>query len=106
MIKGAKNAAGWSIDEIDRVVHEPARYLILSILYVLESGDFLFIQNQSGLTKGNLSSHVSKLEDAGYVKVVKKFIGKKPLTMLKITTTGRRAFEEYRKTMSRIIGEK
>jgi len=106
MTKGQKTAAGWSIDDIDRMVHEPARYLILSLLYVLESGDFLFIQTHSGLTKGNLSSHVSKLEEAGYIKVVKKFIGKRPHTMLKITPEGRKAFEDYRATMSSIIGMK
>jgi len=102
----SRTAAGWSIEDIDKIVHEPARYLILSILYVIESGDFLFIQNQSGLTKGNLSSHVSKLEDSGYVKVVKRFVGKKPHTMLKITPAGRKAFEDYRRTMSGIIGMK
>ena len=106
MTKGSRTAAGWSIEDIDRMVHEPARYLILSLLYVLESGDFLFIQNQSGLTKGNLSSHISKLEDAGYVRVVKRFVGKKPHTMLKITPAGRMAFEDYRRTMSGIIGIK
>ncbi|MBN1390884.1 MAG: transcriptional regulator [Candidatus Thermoplasmatota archaeon] len=78
--------------------------MILSILYVLDTGDFLFIQTQTALTKGNLSSHISKLEEAGYVKVVKEFIGKRPHTMIRITKTGKKAFEEYRGTMSRIIG--
>ncbi|MBN1538931.1 MAG: transcriptional regulator [Candidatus Thermoplasmatota archaeon] len=86
------------------MVHEPARYMILSILYVIESGDFLFIQTQTALTKGNLSSHISKLEEAGYVKVVKRFIGKRPHTMIRMTQIGKRAFEDYRRTMSRIIG--
>jgi DNA-binding MarR family transcriptional regulator len=101
-----KNTVGWSVDEIDRMVHEPARYQILSILYVLQSADFQFIQNQTNLTKGNLSSHMSKLEDAGYIKVVKDFIGKKPHTMLKVTKKGKKAYEEYRRTMARIIGMK
>jgi DNA-binding transcriptional ArsR family regulator len=104
-LKG-KGPLGWSVDEIDRVVHEPARYQILSILFVLESADFQFIQSQTGLTKGNLSSHMSKLEDAGYVKVVKEFIGKKPHTMMKITKKGKKAFEQYRRMMSKIIGTK
>jgi DNA-binding transcriptional ArsR family regulator len=95
---------GWSVEEIDRMVHEPARYQILSVLFVLESADFQFIQNQTGLTKGNISSHMSKLEDAGYIKVVKEFIGRKPHTMMKITKKGKKAFEQYRKMMTGIIG--
>jgi len=85
------------------LVHEPARYMVLAYLYVVESADFLFILNETGLTKGNLSSHMSKLEDVGYIRVKKDFRGKKPHTMLKITVKGRRAFEEYRKTMSKML---
>ncbi len=89
--------------EVDRLVHEPARYMVIAYLYVVESADFLFILNETGLTKGNLSSHMSKLEDAGYIHVNKDFRGKKPHTMLKITKKGKRAFEEYRKTMSDLL---
>ena len=83
------------IEDIDRLIHEPARLLILSNLYVVESADFVYIQNQSGLTRGNLSSHMSKLEDAGYIDVQKEFVDKKPRTLLKLTKAGRRAFENY-----------
>jgi DNA-binding transcriptional ArsR family regulator len=106
MPRNGRNRIGWSVDEIDRLVHEPARYQILSVLSVLESADFQFIRNQTGLTKGNLSSHMSKLEDAGYIKVVKEFIGRKPHTMMKVTKKGKKAYEEYRRTMARIIGMK
>lgn len=106
MKKVPRPAVNWSVDDIDRMVHEPARYMILSILYVIESGDFLFIQTQTSLTKGNLSSHISKLEEAGYVKVVKRFIGKRPHTMIRITQRGKNAFEDYRRTMSLIIGDR
>ncbi len=93
------------IVEIDRVVHEPARLLILSYLYVVESADFLFLLRQTNLTKGNLSSHLTKLEEAGYVKIKKKFEGKIPHTLLSLTEDGRKAFREYSQRMKRIFEE-
>lgn len=97
-----KGKAG-KIEKIDKLIHEPARLQIMAHLYVVESADFLFIMNQTGLTFGNLSSHMSKLESAGYVKVVKEFVGKKPHTMLKLTSKGRQAFERYRKRMKQVF---
>ena len=83
-------------DAIDRLIHEPARFLIMANLYVVESADFLFIMRQTGLTRGNLSSHMSKLEDAGYVRVEKKFVKKIPRTVYHLTPDGRAAFSQYR----------
>ncbi len=77
--------------------------MIMSILYVVESAEFLFVKNQTGLTSGNISSHVSKLEEAGYVEVEKSYKGKKPLTMLKLTDDGRAVFEQYRERMQQIL---
>lgn len=91
------------IVDIDRVVHEPARLLILSYLYVVESADFLFLLRQTNLTKGNLSSHLMKLEKAGYVNIEKKFVEKIPRTLLSLTKEGRKAFHEYSKRMKRIV---
>jgi len=88
---------------IDRIIHEPARYLIMATLYVVESADFLFLERQTGLTKGNLSSHLAKLEAAGYVQILKEFIRKKPHTMLALTENGRKAFDAYRQSMKRIL---
>lgn len=88
---------------IDRTIHEPARYLIMSWLYVVENADALFIQKQTGLTWGNLSSHLGKLETAGYVAITKEFLGRKPHTMLQLTKDGRAAFESYRVTMKRAL---
>jgi DNA-binding transcriptional ArsR family regulator len=88
---------------IDRIVHEPARYQILALLSVVKEADFLFVMRQTGLTRGNLSSHMSKLEKAGYVSVVKDFMGKKPHTMMRITRTGRIAFEGYRNAMKQML---
>jgi len=92
-----------AMESIDRVIHEPARYMLMAHLYVLESSDFLFLMTQTGLTKGNLSSHISKLEEAGYVEVVKEFLGKKPHTMLRLTRKGRKAFEVYRERMKELL---
>ncbi len=91
--------------DIDRVVHEPARLLILSYLYVVESADFLFLLRQTNLTKGNLSSHLMKLEKAGYVNIEKKFVQKIPRTLLSLTKEGRKAFHEYTKRMKKIFME-
>jgi len=91
------------IANIDRLIHEPARLMIMSYLYVVESADFTFLMRQTGLTWGNLSSHMTKLEDAGYIEVEKEFIGKKPNTMLKLTEKGRRAFQEYRQSMRHLF---
>lgn len=93
------------LSEIDRMIHEPARLMIMAHLYVVESADFLFLQRQTGLTWGNLSSHVSKLEAAGYVKVEKEFVGKKPHTMLHLTDNGRAAFQKYRKSMKQVFAD-
>jgi len=88
---------------IDRVIHEPARLLILAYLSVVESADFLFLMNQTQLTRGNLSSHLSKLEAAGYVEIKKEFVDKVPRTLLALTERGRKAFIEYRQSMKQVL---
>jgi DNA-binding MarR family transcriptional regulator len=93
------------IPNIDRLVHEPARLMILAHLYVVESADFLFLMRQTSLTWGNLSSHLSKLEAAGYVEVQKGFKGKKPHTMLRITEDGRAALRDYQQSMRQVLEE-
>ena len=91
------------IADIDRLVHEPARLMILTILYVVESADFLYLMRQTGLTRGNLSSHLSKLEAAGYINVKKQFVDKIPRTLLCLTDTGRGAFQAYRQDMMQVL---
>ena len=93
-----------SIDNINKMIHEPARLLIMAHLYVVESADFTYLRLQTNLTWGNLSSHVSKLEEAGYVLVQKEFIKKKPRTMLSLSPEGRKAFEEYQQQMKQLLG--
>ena len=90
---------------IDRVIHEPARYTIMTYLYVVESADFIFLLKQTGLTWGNLGAHVGKLEAAGYVEIKKEFLGKKPHTVASLTKEGRLAFEVYRKEMKQVLDE-
>lgn len=100
----ATNEDGMSpVDDIDRLIHEPARLHILTYLYVVDSADFVFIMKQTGLTWGNLSSHMAKLEAAGYIEVVKEFVDKKPHTMLKLTQKGRDAFRNYREKMREVL---
>ena len=96
---------GASVTEIDRLIHEPARLMIMANLFVLDSADFLFLMRQTGLTFGNLSSHLSKLEKVDYIKIKKEFIGKKPHTMVKLTKKGRVAFQNYKKRMKQVFDE-
>ncbi|MBU6998995.1 MAG: transcriptional regulator [Theionarchaea archaeon] len=93
------------ISELDKLVHEPARLAIMAQLYIVRSADFLFLLPQTGLTTGNLSRHISKLEEAGYVKVEKEFVNKKPHTIIQLTEEGRAVFREYIETMKDIMKE-
>lgn len=88
-----------ALADIDRVVHEPARLLVLCNLYVLESADFLFLLRRTGMTRGNLSAHMRKLETAGYVQVEKTFVDRLPLTVYRLTPAGREALRKYREQM-------
>lgn len=92
-----------AMESLDRLVHEPARLMIMAHLYVLESCDFTFLSNQTGLTHGNLSSHMNRLEKAGYIEVEKEFVGRKPHTMLRLTEKGREAFREYRRLIEGVF---
>ena len=92
-----------NLKKLNRIIHEPTRLMITTQLYVVESADFLFLQNQLKMTPGNLSSHLSKLEEAGYVEIVKEFIERKPHTALKLTEKGREAFKDYRQNLKQVF---
>ena len=92
-----------NLKNINRLIHEPTRLMIITQLYVVESADFLFLQHQLQMTPGNLSSHLSKLEEAGYVEIVKEFIERKPHTALKLTKKGRSAFKEYQQNLKQVF---
>jgi DNA-binding transcriptional ArsR family regulator len=87
------------LSSLDRVIHEPARLMIMTILFAVEEADFVYLQRECQLTQGNLSSHLSKLEQARYLTITKTFKGKYPLTICKLTRLGRHAFEAYSFTM-------
>ncbi len=91
------------LNDLDRLVHEPARLMLMAVLYVIDSADFTFLMNQTGMTWGNLSAHMSKLEEAGYIEVEKSFKGKRPNTMLHLTPQGRAAFQAYRAKMRQVL---
>ena len=92
-----------ALSEIDRLVHEPARLAVMALLYVVDNADFIFLTNQTGLTWGNLSAHLSRLEEAGYISVEKTFKGKRPNTTLQLTPKGRDAFRAYVKKMKKVF---
>jgi DNA-binding MarR family transcriptional regulator len=87
----------------DRVVHEPARLAILALLHSIRGADFLFLQRETELTKGNLSSHLSRLEAAGYIDIEKSYEGKIPHTLIRITPAGQRAFEDHCQALRGVI---
>ena len=93
------------VSSIDKLIHAPARLLLMANLYVVERADFLFLMTQTGLSFGNLSSHMSKLESAGFIKVEKEFVEKKPVTRLSLTEEGRSAFEDYKRRMQHLFSD-
>lgn len=93
------------IEEIDLAIHAPARLMILAYLSVINSADFTFLLNQTGLTRGNLSSHMGKLEEAGYVQVKKEFVERIPHTLYQLTEPGRKAIAKYKENMQQVLEE-
>lgn len=81
--------------DLNKLLHEPARLALMTALSSCESADFLFLQRLTGLTKGNLSSHLSKLQEAGYVSISKQFVGKIPNTQVALTVLGREAIDGH-----------
>src|SRR5215475_11021657 len=94
-----------SIAELDRVIHEPGRMMIVALLAAVEECDFLYLLRETELNKGNLSSHLAKLEEAGYVEIEKTYRGKVPQTLLRLTPKGRTAFNYYRQKLNTALVE-
>jgi DNA-binding transcriptional ArsR family regulator len=88
--------------ELDRLVHDPSRLAILTALSACKGADFLYLQRLTGLSKGNLSSHLAKLEDAGLVAIEKEFIGKIPNTRISVSKIGRTAVERHWKRLDQL----
>lgn len=93
------------ISDIDPLVHSPTRLKILAFLSIVESADFTFLMRQTGLTRGNLSVNLRKLEDAGYVTIKKEFVDRIPRTLIRLTGEGRTAIQEYRENMQVVLNE-
>jgi DNA-binding MarR family transcriptional regulator len=87
---------------LDRLIHEPGRLAILTVLSSVESADFVFLQRTTGLTKGNLSSHLTKLEEAGLVEIEKRFVRKKPNTNVALTAVGRERIANHWAQLERL----
>jgi len=92
-----------AIAELDRVIHEPGRLMIVLILSGVRECDFLYLQRETEMNKGNLSSHLARLEEAGYVEIEKTYRGKVPMTVLRLTPAGVTALAAYRKGL-RAVG--
>ncbi len=88
-----------AISSLDRVIHEPGRLMIVALLSAVQECDFLYLLHETGMNKGNLSSHLARLDEAGYIEVEKTYRGKLPHTLLRLTRAGREAFSKYRKSV-------
>ncbi|MBN2076718.1 MAG: transcriptional regulator [Dehalococcoidales bacterium] len=91
------------IINIDRLIHSPARLAILTYLAVVEEGDAVYLLNQTGLTWGNLSANLTKLQEAEYIDINKEFKNKKSHTLIKLTEKGRKAFRDYQNLMKGLL---
>lgn len=94
-----------ALADLDRVIHEPARLAIATILSLVESADFLYLQREAGLTRGNLSFHLGKLEEAGYVSIEKTYRGRVPLTLVRLTPAGAAALRGYRARLQEFLAK-
>jgi DNA-binding transcriptional ArsR family regulator len=95
-----------AVAQLDRLVHEPARLMILMILQGVGEADFLYLLREGEFTQGNLSGHLLKLEEAGYVEIEKKFRGKRPLTICRLTSKGETALSAYSRSLIRALQSK
>lgn len=89
--------------DLDRLIHEPARLQLLTLLLVVDEADFVYLADQTGLTAGNISSHMARLETAGYVEVDKMFVDRRPRTVYRLTEAGRGAMAAYRAAIDELF---
>ena len=92
-----------NLDDFDRLIHEPARLMIVTDLYTVDKADFIYLLRETGMTRGNLSTHLTRLEEAGYIQIEKTYRGKIPQALCSLTDTGRRAFEAYRRWLKQFV---
>jgi len=89
--------------KLDELIHSRIRLAIMAVLIAVDDAEFIFLREKIGATDGNLSIHLKKLEDAGYVSVTKQFVAKKPVTSYKLTRKGRKAFEKYLDNLEKMV---
>ncbi len=94
-----------SFTDVDKLIHETSRLMILTILNSVEKADFVYLQRETGLTRGNLSVHLTKLGEAGYIDIQKTFNGKIPQTICQITDTGKSAFQKYTEYLKKVVNK-
>jgi len=93
------------ISDINPLIHAPTRLKIMAYLSIVESADFTFLMRQTGLTRGNLSVNLRKLEDAGYISITKEFVDRIPRTLIRLTSIGREAIQTYRENMQNVLND-
>ena len=99
----SSNARRDAPTDLDRLIHEPARLVLMTHLYIVDEADFVYLSTQTGLTAGNISSHMTRLEDAGYVHITKTIDGARPRTVYALTAAGRAAFDIYRDRVEALL---
>ena len=92
------------LEDIDRIIHEPTRLLIVAHLAIVDEADFVYLSARTGLTDGNISSHAAKLAESGYVRIEKSLVGGRTRTVYSLTGEGKTALDAYRRTMSDLLG--
>lgn len=92
--------------QLDDIIHSRIRLAVMSVLVSVEEADFTFLRDKVNATDGNISVHLRKLEDAGYITVSKTFVDRKPATSYRLTAKGRKAFELYIERLESFIKKK
>jgi DNA-binding MarR family transcriptional regulator len=105
MTKETESHPQHPLTNINQIIHAPARLTILALLYVVANLDYVFLKNQSGLSWGNLATHLNKLEDAGYVEITKGYQGKKPHSTIQLTEQGRQEFKKYKENLKQVLDD-
>lgn len=91
--------------DLDRTIHSPARLMVMTYLYVVDEVDYVYLTHLTGLTWGNLSSHITTLEEAGYIQIQKTFVNKKPYSLVRLTEQGRQAFKVYKQQLQSVLND-
>jgi DNA-binding MarR family transcriptional regulator len=94
-----------TVPDIDTLLHEPVRLRLLTFLSMLERADFMYLLRQSGVSKGNLSVQMAKLEEAGIVSVDKELVDGRPRTTYSLSAKGRKALSQYKRTMQEVLSK-